>query len=66
MGRQVAGFLNGHGRVVISVSSIKTRNMIQRVEGFKNYIGNESSITILDIMEGLAESDRIYSNIKEW
>jgi ribose transport system substrate-binding protein len=65
MGKQVTLFLKGQGKVVISVSSMKTKNMIQRVEGFKSYIYEESQITILAIKEGFAESERIYTNIEE-
>ena len=52
MGKQVADFLGGKGKVVISITTLKTRNMMQRVEGFKNFILKESEITILEIKEG--------------
>ncbi len=64
MAKQVSNYLDGSGRIVISVSSMKTRNMCQRVEGFKSYIENENRLSILSIQEGLTVSERIYSNIE--
>ncbi len=42
MAKQVILFLGGNGNVVISVTSLNMRNMMERVEGFKQYISNQS------------------------
>jgi len=65
MAKLVSNYLKGSGTVVISVSNVKTRNMVQRIEGFKSYISNDNRLSIVAIKEGFAESQRIYKNIED-
>jgi len=65
MAKLVSNYLKGSGTVVISVSNAKTRNMVQRIEGFKSYISNDNRLSIVAIKEGFAESQRIYNNIED-
>lgn len=64
MGRLVSEFLNGDGRVLISVSNLSTRNMKRRVSGFRDAIATDSGISIVAVEEGMADSELIFVNIE--
>jgi ribose transport system substrate-binding protein len=64
MGKQVAHFLDGKGKILITVSSLRTRNMIQRISGFSEAIGQHDALSIVAIEEGMANSEIIFSKVE--
>lgn len=64
MARQVSMALNGRGKVVLAVNTMDMRNMIQRVNGFSSFITDKSEIEVYTIVEGFAESQKIYSSLE--